>query len=289
MLTAGSDVTDFLATRPAKATVANLFTFALLSGPVLTFTDWRRPLKVAGVTYEAGPPRLVRGTISTERGMSVSTMQVTLQEANAETIGLLARGYFNRAVFTLQRQFATNAPAPELDWTSAFTRFAGRVNSIDAITSTSAEITIKSMLDDLDQDYPRDVVQADCNRVLGDVGCGINLVPLTVTGTASAGCTVNKLLSGLSNPDVYFTQGVVMFTSGANSGLSWMVKSYAGGVIVPSYPFLAAPAAGDTFKVTPGCDKTLATCISKYGYAPSSGVAPFFRGMPFVPDPTVTY
>jgi uncharacterized phage protein (TIGR02218 family) len=289
MLDAPSDVASFLATRPTRAAIANLFTFNLLSGPVWTFTDKRRPLKVAGVTYLPGPPRLVRGTISTERGMSVSTMKVTFQEANAEYIGMIARGFLNRAVFTLQRQFATNPGANVLTWTSPFTRFAGRVNSIDSITSTSAEITIKSMLDDLDQDYPRDVVQTDCNRVLGDAGCGINLVPLTVTATASAGCTVNKLLSGLSNPDVYFTQGVVTFTSGANSGLSWMVKSYAGGVIAPSYPFLSAPVAGDTFKVTPGCDKTLATCISKYGYAPSGGLAPHFRGMPFVPDPTVTY
>jgi len=244
---------------------------------------------VGGVTYIAGPPRLVRGIISTERGMSVSTMKVTFQEANGEFIKMIAQGFFNRAIFTLQRQFATNPGDAVLTWTSFFTRFAGRVNSIDTITSTTVEITVKSMLDDLDQDYPRDVVQADCDRVLGDAGCGVNLTPLTVTGAAAAGCTVNKLLSGLTEPDVYFTQGVVTFTSGANSGLSWMVKSYAGGVIAPSYPFLSAPVAGDTFKVTPGCDKTLATCQSKYGYAPSSGAAPYFRGMPFVPDPTVTY
>jgi uncharacterized phage protein (TIGR02218 family) len=287
MLDAPTDVQDLLASRPEKAIVANLFTFTLLSGPVLTFTDRRRDRKVGGVTFLAGPPRLVRGTISTVRGMSVSTQKVTIQEANGEFIGMLARGFFNRAVYSMQRQFAVDPAA--LAWTSPFTRFAGRVNSVDSITSSSAELTIKSMLDDLDQDYPRGVVQTDCNRVLFDVGCGLDAAAFRVTGTASAGCTVNKLLSGLSNPDVYFTQGVVTFTSGANSGLSWMVKSYVGGVVVPSYPFLVAPAAGDTFSITPGCDKTLATCTSKYSYNPSAGVAPFFRGLPFVPDPTVTY
>jgi len=286
MMTAPTDVQDLLASQPEKAIIANLFTFNLISGPVYHFTDWRRPLTIGGVVFSPGPPRLVRGTISVERGMNVSTQKVTVQEANGEIIALLAQGFFNRALYSMQRVFAADT---SLQWTSPMTRFAGRVNNVDAITSTSAELTIKSMLDDLDQDYPLDVIQMDCNRVLGDIGCGVNLEPLTVAGVVAIGSTRNRLLSALANPDAYFTQGVVTFTSGANVGLSYMVKSYTGGVVAPAQPFFAAPAVGDTFTITPGCDKTLATCIMKFGYDPSSDTAPNFRGMPHVPDPTVTY
>jgi uncharacterized phage protein (TIGR02218 family) len=284
-MSAPIDVVDLLNAQPATAVVANLFTFSLLSGPVLTYTDWRRPIRVAGTVYSP-TPRLVRGTVRVERGTNVSTQQVKIQEANSTVITMLAQGFFNRALYRMDRIFAADAT---LQWTQPMNRFCGRVNSIDGITRSEAQLTIKCMLDDLDNDYPRQVLAADCNAVLFDQTCGLSRASYIVSSAAAAGCTKVKLLSGLSNPDVYFTQGVVTFTSGPMSGISYMVKSYTGGVIVPSYPFLTAPAAGTTFTVTPGCDKTLATCQSKYGYNPSAGHAPFFRGMPFVPDPTVTY
>jgi len=284
--TAGSDVLALMASRPAQQILANLFTITLVSGPVYHLTDWRRPVVSGGVTYLPGPPRLQRGSIKVERGMAISTLELTVQEANAAFIAKLAQGYFNRALLTMKRVFAADT---RLQWTSAVTMFAGRVNAIEGITRVSAKLTVKSLLDDLDNDYPRDVVEADCNAVLFDARCGLSAAAYRVTGTASAGSTKNKLLSGLSGVDVYFTQGVVIFTGGPMAGLAYMVKQYVGGVVYPAYPFLVAPAAGDTFSITPGCDKTLATCQAKYGYAPSSAAAPRFRGLPFVPDPTVTY
>lgn len=275
-----------MAAQPSQQICAELFTFTLLSGPVYHFTDWRRPLTVGGVTYLPGPPRVGRGSIKVERGMSVSTTAVTFQEANSTFIQKLAQGYFNRAIYQQQRIFAADTT---LQWTPPIVKFFGRVDNISDITRTTAKLSIKSMVDDLDNDYPRDVIETDCNAVLFDQRCGLAASAYVVTGAASAGCTKNKLLSGLTNPDVYFTQGVVTFTSGLLSGLAYMVKAYASGVVYPAYPFLVPPAAGDTFSITPGCDKTLGTCQSKYGYDPTGSSAPYFRGLPFVPDPTVTY
>jgi uncharacterized phage protein (TIGR02218 family) len=286
MMDAPSDVKDFLASRPTKAYIANLFTFVLLSGPVYRYTDWRRPLSVGVNIFSAGPPRLVRGTIRVERGVAVSTQKIEIQEANAEIIGMLARGYFNRAIMRMERIFAADN---RLQWTSAVTKFFGRIDSIDAITRTSATLTVKSMLDDLDNDYPRFLITPDCNAVLFDDNCGLSSAAYIVSGTVSAGSTKISLLSGLTNADDYFTQGVLTFTSGDMSGISYLVKQYKSDVVVPAYPLLVAPPAGTTFTITPGCDKLLSTCQSKYGYNPSAGVAPFFRGQPFVPDPTVTY
>ncbi|SEG56470.1 phage conserved hypothetical protein BR0599 [Bryocella elongata] len=283
-LDAPTDTAAFLASRPRFAFRANLFTFALTSGLTLRYTDWRRPIVVAGNTYSP-TPRIVRGNIRVERGTSVSTQDLELQEANGSTVGLVAQGFFRRAIFTHQRIFAADST---LQWTSPIVRFFGRVNESN-VTASGAKFTVKSMLDDLDRDYPFDVIEADCNAVVFDVRCGVNPAAYTFTGAAGAGSTKNKLITGLSNADDYFTQGVLSFTSGAMSGAHYLVKSYAGGVIVPSPPFLAAPATGDAFSVSAGCDKTQATCTSKFGYDSSSGTAPFFRGKPYVPDPTVTY
>ena len=286
MIQAPTAVQDLMASEPGQQICAELFTFTLLSGPVYYFTDWRRPLKVGGITYLPGPPRVNRGTITVQRGMSVSTTEVTFQEANSTFIAQLAQGYFNRAIYQQQRIFAADTT---FQWTAPITKFFGRVDAIGGITRSSAKITVKCMLDDLDNDYPRDVIETDCDAVLFDQRCGLAASAYVVTGTAAANCTKNTLYSGLSNPDVYFTQGVVTFTSGVLSGISYMVKAYASGVVYPSYPFLVPPAAGDAFSITPGCDKTLATCQSKYGYNPVGLSAPYHRGLPFVPDPTVTY
>lgn len=287
-MSAPTNVVDLLSSQPRQAIIANLFKFTLLSGPVLTFTDWRRPLKVAGVTY-LSMPRLVRGSIRVERGVDVPEQQIEIHEANGEIIAMLARGFFNRADYEMSRIFAADK---SLQWTDPLIRFCGRVNSIDEVTRTSAKLTIKSRLDDIDKDYPLDVIEPDCNAVLFDSRCGLAASAYVQTETASVGSTKLKLLSGLTAADNYFTQGVLTFTSGTMSGISYMVKSYVGDVVVPAYPFLDSPTSGTTFSITPGCDKTLATCQSKYGYDPSSGssaAAPFFRGKPFVPDPTVTY
>jgi uncharacterized phage protein (TIGR02218 family) len=290
MMSAPSSVVDFLNSSPRTGLIANLFTFSLLSGPVYTFTDWRRPLTVAGVTYAAGPPRLQRGTISVERGMMVSTQKVTFQEANAEFITMLAQGYFRRALYSMDRMFAPMpAPGAPIVWTQPFNRFTGRLNSIDRLTRTSAEITIKSMMDDLDNEFPRSVIQCDCDAVLYDNRCGLNVNSFKTAGVVAAGSTKNTLLSNLTQADVYYTQGYLTFTSGPMSGLSYMVKSYASQTVNPAQPFLVVPAAGTTFNIFAGCDKTLPTCISKFGYDPSAETAPFHRGKPYVPDPTVTY
>lgn len=288
-VSAPSDVVALMATKPNNRVCANLFTFTLISGPVYHFTDWRFPVTVAGVTYLPGPPRIQRGSIRTERGMVTATQQVTFQEANGAFIQQLAQGYFNRAVYQVQRVDALSGYGVSVVWSNPVVKFFGRVNHIDNITRTTAELTVKSMIDDIDKDYPLEIIEADCDRVVFDVGCGLAASAYVVSGTVAAGSTVNKMLSGLTQADVYFTQGVLIFTSGVMAGLAYMVKSYVGGVIAPAYPFLVPPVAGTTFTVTPGCDKTLATCISKYGYNPSASAAPFFRGAAFVPSPTVTY
>ena len=54
----------------------------------------------------------------------------------------------------------------------------------------------------------------------------------------------------------WFDNGLVTFTSGALSGLSFEVKAWDGTSLDMVLPFAVPPADGDTFTITPGCDKT---------------------------------
>ncbi|MEI8325522.1 MAG: phage BR0599 family protein [Betaproteobacteria bacterium] len=67
--------------------------------------------------------------------------------------------------------------------------------------------------------------------------------------------------------------------TGANAGIGRTIKAQAGGVLTSVQPWPSAVTIGDTFTVYPGCDKTQATCSSKF-----SNLARF-RGYPYVPAP----
>jgi hypothetical protein len=53
-MSAPSDVVDLLNSRPRQAIIANLFSFTLLSGPVLRYTDWRRPITASSAPVLPG-------------------------------------------------------------------------------------------------------------------------------------------------------------------------------------------------------------------------------------------
>ena len=87
--------------------------------------------------------------------------------------------------------------------------------------------------------------------------------------------------------DSWFATGVLTWESGANAGRAIEVKSWtpASGqielLLPPGYPI----APGDAFRVFPGCDKRLDTCIDRFANVLN------FRGEPYVPgaDLLVSY
>jgi uncharacterized phage protein (TIGR02218 family) len=90
---------------------------------------------------------------------------------------------------------------------------------------------------------------------------------------------VNKLLTNLTDPNTHYDNGQLVFTSGVNNGHIVAVRQYASTTIYFVVPLPAPPLAGDTFTVYPGCDKTQATCTSKFSNLIN------FGGFPYVPSP----
>jgi len=106
---------------------------------------------------------------------------------------------------------------------------------------------------------------------------------VTVTAVvAGSDGRIGLTTSGLAgHPDDHFTGGRLIFTSGGNVGFGTEVKRHAArdGVVALQL-WQAAPASivpGDAFTVTPGCDKSFATCRGKFG----NGIN--FRGFPHIP------
>ena len=82
---------------------------------------------------------------------------------------------------------------------------------------------------------------------------------------------------GISYADDYLADGLVTFTSGANSGLSAKVKTFAANTVTLSLPMISTPEPGDAITVVAGCRKRLEDCSGKFNNVLN------FQGEPHLP------
>lgn len=112
--------------------------------------------------------------------------------------------------------------------------------------------------------------------------CTLNKASYTYTGSVKAVLT-SKLkftTNGLSQPDGWCTNGILTWTSGPNAGLSSEVKSHTVGLettIELFLPSFTTISVGNNFSITAGCDKTHATCKTKFNNIPNFGGFEFIQ------------
>lgn len=113
------------------------------------------------------------------------------------------------------------------------------------------------------------VYSRNCDADLGDARCGVALGPLQETTTVT---TVNDdrievRASGLSSTsDDYWNDGTLTWISGPNINVESKVRDYTNSTKTIRL-YLRTPfpiSATDSFVLSPGCDKTRATCIAKF-------------------------
>jgi hypothetical protein len=179
------------------------------------------------------------------------------------------------------------------------TKFQGQIVKAADIGRSSVQFECADPMFLLNMKVPSRLIQSNCPWVFADdptgaLGrCALDPANYTVAFTAAAGSTVAILqpVTAFTQPDGYFTQGVVTCVTGANAGLSQTVKAHTGGAISVTAPWLLPVAAGDTFTAIKGCDQTPTTCA---GMTRTTGVAEpnnwqqRFGGTPYVPAPTTS-
>jgi hypothetical protein len=298
-----------------KLIMAGCFEFDLMSGTVYRATDFQADLVIASpgggsVTYAgggAGAGNLgISGLKLTQKiGLDADEQQVVLSwrpigdPYGPSTIGGLPfvqafrYGLFDKAEFiwgvaTLAAFPVGAAAIQPIGWGATCpdgtvfggvaTLFKGRVAQVKSLGAIGATLTIKSDLVALEQDMPHRVFQPSCVHTLYDGGCTLSVGPFTTAGSVGAGSTNSLIMWSGSVQDTY-TNGTITFTSGANAGVTATVKYSSSTYLQLAYPLDAAPAAGDSFSVSMGCDKTLATCKSRFGNQAH------YLGFPFIPPP----
>ena len=136
-------------------------------------------------------------------------------------------------------------------------------------------------LHDLLQRRVGDSFTPECRHDLGDSRCAVNLAPLTVTGSVTEAIdAANFVDTARSEADGVFAYGKLVWTSGANQGLSMEVLKWDAGTQRFSLwlPMPHAIAVGDAYTVHAGCDKRFSTCGAKFGNAVNFGGFPHLPG-----------
>jgi uncharacterized phage protein (TIGR02218 family) len=112
------------------------------------------------------------------------------------------------------------------------------------------------------------VSQQTCRVRFGSQGpgqCNKNPAPFIFAKTV-AGVTNKQTFSATgAEPDDYYGEGIVTFTTGSNAGVSQKVRTYAGGVFTLILPMVLPVQVGDAFTAVVGCRKRLMEdCKAKF-------------------------
>jgi len=259
--------------------IADLLAITLLTGTMLYYTSADVSITYGGNTYNPFP--FERGSTKLVLGTQVDALELKLFGGVNNLINgipmpqFAQNGGFDGAGVMLYRAYLTSWQAAP---TGALIMFGGNIS--DAKPSrTNIAISVKSDMELFNIQMPRNLYQAGCLHSLYDAGCTLNKASFATATSINAASTTLSLNTSLGTATGYFDQGFLVFTSGPNAGVSRTVKKYVPGNFKLALALPFTPVVGNTFTVYAGCDKTQATCTSKFNNVIH------FRGYPYIPIP----
>lgn len=269
----------------APIAFADCFTFTLLTGVVLTYTNVDQPVIYNGATFSALGP-LVQGLkYKASVGLEVDKQQITIAArpvdlvSGAPFLTALRDGAFDGATLQRDRVFLTAIGGTVV---GGVTLFHGRISTIDVVGRTTATLTVASDLVILDYAMPSNIYSPSCLHTLYDVGCAVIRGTYASNGMIASGSTASTI--AFAGAQSSHAQGAIVFLSGVNANTRATVKSVVSGSSLNLiYPLPTPCVIGDSFTVYFGCDHTRGTCQSVFSNLAN------YRGFPFVPPPQIAY
>ena len=258
-------------------TLCNCWKITRKDGSVQGFTDHDKALTFSNVTFEAET-----GFIGTENiariGLAVDNIEVhaALSSGRLQESDLINGLYDNAEV----EVYLVNWQAPD----EHVLMTKGNIGEVRR-GQLSFMAEIRGLAHHLQQPQGR-MFQSRCDAELGDGRCQVQLNNATYTATATLQhidaeqtLQTNELPTYSTN---WFKGGQLEWLSGLNQGAVFEVKAHQTltdqtSVLKLWQKINTAPAVGDQFKLTAGCDKLFQTCQTKFANQLN------FRGFPHIP------
>ncbi|OTU00120.1 hypothetical protein CAT67_11350 [Acinetobacter baumannii] len=263
--------------------MADLYTITTIQGIEYRFTNYDFDLTVGGKVFSSQGPIISREGISLSLGIEVDNLSITIGTNESTKFGEVPvaqafhNGVLDGARFKLERIFM-DAQTPTDTSAGTLVLFEGRIVEPE-FDRYEIKASVVSDVDGLKLQMPRNLYQPGCLNTLFDSACGLRSADFAVNTTIGANSTPNRILCDLSQPQGWFTQGVVEFLEGVNIGIKRTVRLHETGSLLLTLPLLEMPAIGEAIRVYPGCDKRLETCTNRFNNRAR------FRGSPYVPVP----
>ena len=262
----------------ASGSVATFVRIEAADGTIFGFTNHDVELTFVGVVYKP-TPALERISMNQRGNAEVGNQEfaggwvVDLPEED------LGRGKYDDAVVSVFRADWRN---PDAGIVSIFEGTLGLIQW----TEDGFRADVHSLMRQLSRIIGIEVTAA-CRHNLFNTNSGTTIGACqlseasyaTNTSVTAVTNTIEFELSGVSEVDGYFANGLLSFTSGLNDGLDYEVKSWNNTtkVIELFLPTRFIPSISDTVRVRAGCDKTAATCKSKFNNIVNFGGFPHIR------------
>lgn len=253
----------------SSLTLATLWRVTRRDGAVFTFTDHPRDIVYGGDTYAAALG-YQRSAVSSGSELAVDEGEV-LGMINAASIteSDLRAGLWDGAAV---RIFVVNY-ASIADGEMKIRR--GTLGEVTVRDDGSFRAELRGMAQPLNVTVGS-FYQPECRADLGDSRCGINLAfgagwtQASSIATVAASTALILANDGIGSfVDTWFDGGVLIWTSGANTGVAREILGWNGITrtveLLGPPPF--APAPGDAVRLQPGCDKRRLTCRTKFSNA----------------------
>ncbi len=253
-------------------TLCHGWTLTRADGTRFGFTDHDRDLVIDGLLHEAAA------------GFTASAVESSSELAvdNLDILGALMSDRLSEEALTAGLYDDAEVEIWRVNWADTAQRVLLRKGNLGEVTrgATGFSAELRGLAHRLNQPVGR-LYQYACDADLGDARCGIAITAASGTVTAAEDDRV-LTASGLgAYAEDWFTRGRLTFTSGANTDAAMEVKLHAltsEGAVVELWQAMARNVeAGDTFDVTPGCDKQFSTCKGKFNNGAN------FRGFPHMP------
>ncbi|GGL62243.1 DUF2163 domain-containing protein [Wenxinia marina] len=256
-------------------TVCRCWRLTRADGVTYGFTDHDRDLTFDGLTHRADSGLTARALVQ-GTGLSVD---------NSEAAGVLSDAAIRDADVEAGRFDGAEVESWLVNWADPSQRMLRFRGALGEIRREGAAFTaeLRGLTDLLNQPQGRSYTPS-CQAILGDAACGVALGPLAeVREAESVEDAQVFFLPGLdAYADRWFDRGVLRVLEGEGAGLEGIVKVDR---LLPDgrrritlwAPIRAEVPAGTSLRLTPGCDKRLATCRDKFANVAN------FRGFPTIP------
>jgi len=266
----------------AKNTFINayLFKFSFKNGTTLYYTDADVDIIFNTNIYLSDAPLITGVNYKLARGIEVNTFDLELTVKPTHTINnqswlvAVRSGALDGILITIYKAFL-NTWTDIAEGIHVFTGYVGEATHSNQLI----KLSLKSDADKLNTPIPKLMYQSACTRTLYDAGCGISKNNFNVQATITAGSNLAVLQTNFSQSTNWANFGYLVFQNGQNIGVMRSIKRQTNGILELSRPLEFMPSSGDLITVFAGCDKTQATCTSKFNNVIN------FKAYPYVPKP----